>query len=525
MMKLEPPVQSVDPQVARANQRVGLVLQDKWRIDALLGVGGMAAVYSATHRNNKRVAVKMLHPELCGDADIRARFLSEGYAANIIEHEGAVSVLDDDVAPDGAAFLVMELLDGETLEARWERKGRRLDLREVLKFSDHLLDVLASAHAKSIVHRDIKPENLFLTRAGVLKVLDFGIARVFEAQQKKSQTRVGTVMGTPAFMAPEQARARWDEVDGRTDLWAAGATMFTLLSGTYVHEAETGNEQLIYSATTPARSIATAVTGLPRSVVATIDRALAFEREKRWPDARAMQEAVRGSIEALASSANAGGGANAPSNPRITIPGAIDIPVAHVAAPTLIAASASDSRTIIATWTTERDTRSQEIVSLRPALGEVQQHIKAARARVAEVETRVSAARQERVTLEQWFKRQAGTRTAAVEVSRKEVRKHLSEIARRALADRATFGDELNAEREEVARLTRASEARAHDVEVHAEALRAYDPKAFRSGIILAAVGILVALSMIVVPIVIKATWTPDLPPLPTSPAPTTTST
>src|ERR1700685_3566548 len=114
-----------DPQVTRARTRIGMVLQDKWKLESLLGVGGMAAVYAATHRNGKRVAVKMLHEEFSHDEDVRMRFLQEGYAANTIQHEGAVSVLDDDVAPDGSAFLVMELLEGETVEQRWERAGGR----------------------------------------------------------------------------------------------------------------------------------------------------------------------------------------------------------------------------------------------------------------------------------------------------------------------------------------------------------------------------------------------------------------
>jgi serine/threonine-protein kinase len=232
---------ALDPS-ARALGRVGQVLKEKWRLDSLLGVGGMAAVYAATHRNQKRVAVKVLLPELSNDTEVRTRFLREGYAANTIGHPGAVSVLDDDVTEDGSAFLVMELLEGETVEARWERKGNRLPLSEVLFIADQLLDVLASAHEKGIVHRDIKPENLFLARGIGLKVLDFGIARVFEGTRSKTETKAGLIMGTPAFMAPEQALAKWDEVDGRTDLWAVGAMIFTLLSGEHVHEAATGNE-------------------------------------------------------------------------------------------------------------------------------------------------------------------------------------------------------------------------------------------------------------------------------------------
>ncbi len=284
---------------ARAVARVGQVLKDKWRLDALVGVGGMAVVYSATHRNQNRVAIKMLLPELAGDPQVRGRFVREGYAANTIGHPGALSVLDDDLTEEGLPFLVMELLDGETVEARWERSGQRLELAEVLTIAAAVLDVLAAAHAKGVVHRDVKPENLFLLRGGGLKVLDFGIARVLEQARGRAETRAGMVMGTPAFMAPEQALAKWDEVDGRTDLWAVAATMFTLLSGQHVHEGENGNEQFIKSATQPARSIATCVKGLPRSVVALVDRALRFEMAARWPDALAMREAVGGAYEAL----------------------------------------------------------------------------------------------------------------------------------------------------------------------------------------------------------------------------------
>ena len=110
----------------RARARIGTTLNGKYRLDRLLGVGGMASVYAATHRNNKRVAIKVLHPELSVHAGLRTRFLREGYVANAVEHPGAVAVLDDDVAEDGAAFLVMELLEGETLDEACERQGGKL---------------------------------------------------------------------------------------------------------------------------------------------------------------------------------------------------------------------------------------------------------------------------------------------------------------------------------------------------------------------------------------------------------------
>ena len=282
-----------DPVSERARQRVGATLKEKWRLDGLIGVGGMAAVYAATHRNGNRVAVKMLHAELSVDVEIRTRFLREGRVANRVEHPGAVIVQDDETSEDGSVFLVMELLDGETLAHRFERKGRSLVIEEVLLIADQVLDVLASAHEKQIVHRDIKPDNIFLTRGGGVKVLDFGIARLRELSTQSTATRSGSTMGTPAYMAPEQARARWDEVDARTDLWAVGATMFKLLTGRVVHVADTINEQLLAAMTVPAPPIASLLPTVPIPVVEVVDKALAFSRTDRWTDARTMQQAVR----------------------------------------------------------------------------------------------------------------------------------------------------------------------------------------------------------------------------------------
>jgi serine/threonine-protein kinase len=275
-----------------------MLLRGKWRLERVLGVGGMAVVYAATHRNQARVAIKMLHPEVALDREVTERFLREGYLANTVDHPGTVKVLDDDVSEDGAPFLVMELLEGETLEARWVRKGRRLPVSELLPVANQVLDVLATAHDKGIVHRDLKPENLFLTRTGELKILDFGIARLHELSQDTTQTRAGSVMGTPAFMSPEQARGRWEQVDARTDIWALGATMFTLLTGRYVHEGVTVQEQLILAATQPAPSIASLLDGLSPRVIELVDRALAFDKHARWSDPRAMQQALRGALEA-----------------------------------------------------------------------------------------------------------------------------------------------------------------------------------------------------------------------------------
>src|SRR5882724_10893737 len=288
-----------DLTMTRAEARVGTLLNGRWHLDKLVGVGGMAAVYAATHRNTKRVAVKILHPEISADDNARQRFLREGYAANQVGHRGAVSADDDGLTEDGVAFLVMELLEGETIEERSARHGGTLAGREVLALMDQVLATLEAAHAKGIVHRDLKPENLFLTREGVVKVLDFGIARLEQSAKSPSQTQ--GIMGTPSFMAPEQARGRWEEVDARSDLWAIGATMFTLFSGRFVHEAETANEALVAAVTQRARSLAGVALSVHPAIVEVVDKALAYEREARFQSASELREALRAADAFIAS--------------------------------------------------------------------------------------------------------------------------------------------------------------------------------------------------------------------------------
>ena len=281
------------PPKSAAEARVGCTLRGKWRLDALLGIGGMAAVYAATHRNGTRAAVKILHHEISLNAAFRRRFLREGQIANMVGHEGAVKVLDDDTSEDGSVYLVTELLEGETLEDRCDRCGGTLAEEEVLSIADRILDVLAAAHAKDLVHRDLKPENIFLTRAGQVKVLDFGIARARSLSSETTATQAGAMLGTPPYMAPEQARGLWDEVDGRTDLWACGATMFRLLTGRLVHRGRTPAEELLSAMSKPAPPVSSIAPAVSPALARLVDRALAFDRHDRWPDAAAMQEAVR----------------------------------------------------------------------------------------------------------------------------------------------------------------------------------------------------------------------------------------
>lgn len=293
------PESGADPLFERALERVGTSLRDKWRLDALLGVGAAAAVYAATHRNGSRGAVKLLHPEMSTNAFVRERFLCEGFIANAVEHDGVIKVIDDDTAEDGSLFLVTELLDGETLEGRRVRRGGRIPQNELLLIIHQLLCVLAAVHAKGIVHRDLKPENVYLTRTGQVKLLDFGIAQLPEMCTKSNCSQTGMVVGTPAYMPPEQARGLSKDVDAQSDLWACGAMMFFLLSGRGVHDAGTVDNELRIALNRRAPALASVAPHVVAAVARVVDRALEFSKELRWPSAAAMNEAVQQAYQAL----------------------------------------------------------------------------------------------------------------------------------------------------------------------------------------------------------------------------------
>ncbi len=285
--------------MARARQRLGTVVRGKYRLERVLGIGGMGTVYEARHRNGARFALKLLHPELSTRESVRKRFQLEGYSANAVGH-GAVRVMDDDVTEDGAAFLVMDLLAGasvETIAARAQATGQ-LSVAIAAAIVSATLDTLEAAHEQRIVHRDIKPANLFVTNEGQVRVLDFGIARALDGIEGQSlQTGSGMPLGTPSFMAPEQALGKIEDIDARTDVWAAGATLFTLLSGRVVHDANTAAGTLVKAATEPAPSLSSAAPGVAPAVAGVVDRALAFDQKERWASAGAMKQAL---AEALA---------------------------------------------------------------------------------------------------------------------------------------------------------------------------------------------------------------------------------
>jgi serine/threonine protein kinase len=290
---------------SEANARVGAVLNQKWTLERLLGIGGMAAVYAGRHRNGARAAVKVLHRELSGYKEVRERFQREGYAANKVQHPSVVKVMDDDVVSDGpdegTAYLVMELLEGESLLDRLER-GQAVGEREFLEMALEILSVLQAAEAAGVVHRDLKPENIFFAYEQgepgrpQVKVLDFGLARILTGQ---AITTYGLALGTPSFMSPEQAAGRLDEIDIRTDLFALAATGFRIRTGRRIHEGADAVELVTKMSRLPAPRIRTVDPSVSAPFARVVDRALEFRREDRYEGATAMAADVRRAIAEL----------------------------------------------------------------------------------------------------------------------------------------------------------------------------------------------------------------------------------
>jgi eukaryotic-like serine/threonine-protein kinase len=295
-MNPTPPTPSLDPHADVARARVGTLVEGRWSIEALIAVGGSSAIYAATHRNGMRVAMKVLDPDLADNQTAVSHFLREGRAVNGIAHPGVVSVLDEGTTADGAPFLLMPLLDGETAQQCLARHPGGLQPVRALAIVEAVLDVLSAAHASGIVHRDLKPDNIFLERSGAVRVLDFGIAHV---ESNMELTQVGTVVGTAGYLPPEQARGQVRECGPRSDLWSVGAMLYSLLTGRVLHEAPNVIQSILraqHEHVAPARAL---IPGVSESVAHVLDGALAFDASDRWTDAVAMRLAVRAAIDDL----------------------------------------------------------------------------------------------------------------------------------------------------------------------------------------------------------------------------------
>jgi len=272
------------------------VLGGKWTLDRLIGMGGMANVYAATHRNGRKAAIKLLGDELSRIAQVRERFLREGYVANRIGHPGVVGILDDDTTESGQVYLVMELLEGDSFLDRISSGS--LTAPQVVFIGQQVLEPLGTAHRRGIIHRDIKPGNIFVCSDGRIKVLDFGLARVLEGNDLEP-TRDGLVLGTVPYLSPEQARAKRDAVDWRSDIYGVGAMLFFALSGRYVHNEANQLDMLMATMKQPAPSLASVAPAMPPKVVTLVDRALAFDPAQRWQCAEDMGQAARAAFQEL----------------------------------------------------------------------------------------------------------------------------------------------------------------------------------------------------------------------------------
>src|ERR1019366_7800372 len=277
-------------QLGSIQVREGDLLAGKYRIERVLGVGGMGVVFAARHEElGQLVAIKFVRDESLANDEAVERFLRESRSAARLRSEHVARVLDVGKLESGAPYMVMEFLDGSDLGQILIRDGPMpLDMAVVLMLQ--VCEGVAEAHAAGIVHRDLKPENLFLTRSvggsPKMKVLDFGVSKSANLTSggKGALTRTSAVLGSPLYMAPEQMRSSRD-VDARIDVWALGVVLFELLTSRSPFEAETMPELCLKVVGEPPLSMTDLRPGLPPAIVAIVARCLEKDRDKRYANA------------------------------------------------------------------------------------------------------------------------------------------------------------------------------------------------------------------------------------------------
>ncbi|MDC0717123.1 serine/threonine protein kinase [Nannocystis bainbridge] len=279
---------------APPNAWIGHTLDGRYQLRDLLGEGGMGAVFTAEHLNlRKLVAVKMIHAEYTGNEEIAERFRREAMATAQIEHPNVASAIDFGPLPGGGAYLVTQLVRGSTLTDIINRG--RMRWQAACDIGAQIADALTAAHAAGIVHRDLKPDNILLEPredGEVVKVLDFGIARVADAGHGTTPlTRLGTVMGTPGYMAPEQAMG--EPTDLRTDLYALGVILWECLAGRALWDGGEMSDLLTRQLTQPPPPLAGEVVDLPVEFERIIHQLLAREAKQRPQTAREVRDALR----------------------------------------------------------------------------------------------------------------------------------------------------------------------------------------------------------------------------------------
>lgn len=259
----------------------GAVVGGRYRLDHVLGEGGMGIVWAAHHTVTRRpVALKFLKG--LRDDSSRRRLVREARAAGSIQHPGIVAVHDILESDDGEPALVMDLLDGESLRARLLRE-KSLTLPETSEVLVALCEALGAAHAAGVIHRDLKPENLFRLKDGSMRVLDFGVAKIVPLDARTAQsvgTQTGDLVGTPMFMSPEQVFGEKD-IDHRSDLWSLGLIAYECLTGTLPTASDNLGQVLKIIVSQGIQPLKVAAPGLPEEVCAIVDRMLSYDRNAR----------------------------------------------------------------------------------------------------------------------------------------------------------------------------------------------------------------------------------------------------
>src|SRR3954471_2370651 len=286
----------------------GLVIGGKYRLEQEIGKGSMGTVYRAVHVTlGQRVAIKLISAEHLQSTEARKRFAVEAKAAAKLRSRHVVQVYDDGETSEGNPYIVLEYLEGETLEQRLERE-RDLPLADAVRIVAHVGRGLARAHAQGIVHRDLKPANIFLVKSDddedgfIAKVLDFGIAKL-ASQGEKGTTQAGTVLGTPLFMSPEQVRGA-SSVDHRADLYSLGMCLFHMLSHEFAFYSDNYSDILVGICTEPLPLLRAAAPWVPESVEQWFQRACAKEPLERFQSADEMTEALQAAAGGLMLSKN-----------------------------------------------------------------------------------------------------------------------------------------------------------------------------------------------------------------------------
>ncbi|MFO0761201.1 MAG: serine/threonine-protein kinase [Byssovorax sp.] len=280
----------------------GDLIQSRYRLVRLLGAGASGSVWAAKNELIDRdVALKVMRPDVAEDAVALQRFFNEAKASGRVRSPSIVEILDLGQAEDGSPFLVFELLEGEGLDEMLRREGI-ISAELLLELLVGVAKALEQAHAHGIIHRDLKPANLFITKSSagqpIAKILDFGISKVFDTGHNFTLTRTGTVVGSPAYMSPEQAAGR-EDIDGRADVWSLGVVMYEALTGTLPHQAANYNALMVRILTQDSDPVMTRKPDLPPSVCAIVDACLKRERDERTSNAGTLAKQMDGALREM----------------------------------------------------------------------------------------------------------------------------------------------------------------------------------------------------------------------------------